>query len=319
MRRNKRLKMASMRWAPLILVGCADPPAPSVLRLALGSHWTIDPDSLCGSQDCGFDDVDQLDDVLIEDSGVVGVAEMGSSTFTLEALSTGSSMVTVIGLDHAGVRIERLAQTFVSSVSLFDFEVQCSVYEPSKAPWIFPPSSEIYVEWGMWDSAENALSGEPNFDLGGAVNSELDEESQDGLWVLPEEVGSIEVTSPLFDSSIATLKVHEEGGFDAFETEWWPDEELEIGDVKQLRTAMLVEGQRACLDSEERQAEVLTPETCSFSRDEPVLEIEDDTPTIWVMGHAEGVCTIRIAVPAHGFSETLSIDVINPSVDPEGE
>jgi hypothetical protein len=32
-----------------------------------------------------------------------------------------------------------------------------------------------------------------------------------------------------------------------------------------------------------------------------------------VYGHEEGECTIEVSVPAYGFSETVSIDVITPS------
>jgi hypothetical protein len=300
----------------MFLAGCIGPGSAQDLYLALHGRWTVDPDTLCESVACGFDEVDEVREVIPEVAGVVEVIEVGPTTFTLEAIAAGDTLVTVSGLDRGSDLVERYAHAIVRPVSAFPMGLRCDTMEPSDDPWILPPGAEVFAQWNMWDTDYNTLLAEPAFEAEGVVLSELDAEHRDVIFTMPEQAAEIDLTSALYDGVITSFSVHEDGGYDGFEANFWPETPIEIGLAKRVQTAMLVDGLRACADPVERVASISTPGTCSFASGASLSEIDEQGASLYVFGLAEGTCTVEVAVPVHGSSVELSMDVI-PAQEPE--
>jgi hypothetical protein len=300
----------------MFLCGCTGPGSAQDLYLALHGQWTVDPDTLCDSVACSFDEVDEVREVIPEVAGVVEVIEVGPTTFTLEATAIGDTLLTVSGLDQGSDLVERYANAIVRQVSAFPIGLRCDVMEPADAPWVLPPGAEVFAQWNMWDTDYNTLLGVPLFEAQGVEQSELDAEHQDVIFTMPEQAAEVELTSPLYDGVIAELSVHEVAGYDGFDADFWPETPIEIGQAKRVETAMLVGGLRACTDAVERVASISTPGTCSFADGASLAEIDEQAHSLYVYGLAEGPCALEVSVPAHGFSVELSMDV-TPVQEPD--
>ena len=296
------------------LVGCIGPSTAPELNLALHGEWSVDPDSLCEHLGCKPNAVDEIREVFAQVGGVVEITDVAPTTFRVKGLAEAETLVTV-GLDDGHDVVERYAQMIVRPVSRFDFSPRCAVSEPSTDPWLVPGDSELYVRWGLSDLDGHRLLGDPNFDFSKLQASELDVARRDVTLTVPQTAGSYDITSPLVDQPVATVEVYEPEDFNGLEIEWWPETPVKVQEARNLWTGMLVNGQRACQDRVVRVADVLTPETCSLGSASLILTIEQDHPDFLVYGLADGVCTIQVTTPEHGFSETTSIDIYGLDAD----
>ncbi len=295
---------------PIILTGCIGPGSAQDLYLALHGQWTVDPDTLCDSLACGLDEVDEIREVLPEVSGVVEVVEVGPTTFTLEGVAQGDTLVTISGIDRGSDIVERYAEVIVRPVSQFAFGLRCDTMDYGEDPWVLPTGAEVFAQWSSWDTDYNDLWAFPEFEAQGVEQSALDAEDRNVTLTMPDEAGEIALTSPIFDGTVATFLVHEDGAHEAFEADFWPETPLEIGSSKRVETALLVQGHRACIDQVERTATISTPETCSFATDYSLSEVDEQDSSVLVYGLAEGECGLEVSVPSYGWSEQLTVDVI---------
>lgn len=289
--------------------GCvgAGPGSAQPLSLALGATTTLDPDALCPS--CA-DEVDEIRDVVVEVPGVLEIVDIGPARITVRGAAEGDSLLTISGLDDGVDVVERYAEVTVSPVHTLAFSPRCDPYEPADDPYLLPAGSELTAFWFLYDTDFVSLEGDPEFDLGMLGARSVDVERKSLVIEAPDTLGTSEITSPLWDAVVATIEVFDPSAYDgiAFHDPFALTVELDDDPATLVRTAMLVGGERTCVDEVERLAETLTPTICGVGGDADTATSAGSLLT--VTGRAVGTCTVRVSAPAYGFSAETDVAVV---------
>ena len=299
-----------MRLIVLITVSACTEEVPIVpeIRIVDGGTWTIDPDSVCAESDCELDRYTEIDDVSLVGNSIELIS-VEKETFTIKGLDLGGTRVLLSGQDREGEFLERELKVSVIALAEMNLRLHCDTSAPNQTPWLLAPESEVYIEWSLLDADSRDLFALPNFDFGQAEAIEIDQEGQSGILRMPKMPVAFEVVSELMENPLAHLEVHEPNFFDGFALDWADDLPLALNGVKRIETALMVDGFRVCLDEEEREAEITTPDTCSFSEEESVFSVSQQGPDIRVFGTSEGRCSVNLEVPAHGLSGSVEVEV----------
>jgi len=295
----------------LLLSSCVSPGTAPEFFLAEQGQWTVDPDSLCDSLPCRFDEVDEIVGIYPEVEGVVEVSELSPTLFTLKALTAGDTLVAISGLDSGRDLVERYMRVTVAAVNKFKFGIECDAQEPAMDPWILPTDSEVSVRWNMWDVSSNPLQAWPEFIAEGITFIEENQSNRSMVFLLPDEEGEIDVGSPLSPGPVASLQVVSKEQFTEFEAYFWPDTPLPINQSRRMKSAPSVDGHRVCVDPLQRIATITTPDVCSFRLGGHLLEAEDSGDHLDVMGTAPGLCSVEVSVPELEWTETISLSIVN--------
>ena len=298
-------------------LGCSDEPMDlEELYMATGASWTVESSAICASFGCGLN---AITSVTPGSSSVVEVTDIGDSDFTLRALSEGETTVNVVGTQGSKSGQSMDFRLLSRLVDVLDFETQCNVLQPSEAPFWLPTDAEVTIRWEMFDALGTELSGDPGFDVGDLMLTPSDVDDNEALLTMPDTVVNVDIASPLMTDSVASFGTFAVDAPDGFDLEWATPEPLDLGEIAQVSTALLVDRQRICQDTAMRAVRILTPEICSFAKEDWVEEIEQDSPIVRVFSRELGVCTVEVSVPDFGWTESLSVEIVTPTVDPGGE
>ena len=295
----------------LYFLACVSPYyAPEVFLAEKGKH-TFDPNDHCDSN-CPFDEVDEIVDVIPEVDGVVSVVSLLPTTFTLEGLVSGDTMLSIAGLDNGTNLVERYMHMIVTPAHKLNLGLGCDTMYPSEDPWVLPINSEVFAKWVIYDTANNQLYGLPEFEALGVTQSELDHDNNDVVFTMPDYAGEIALTSPLLSDEVAIFKVVSDDHYDGFEADFWPDQPVETGTSRRIETALLVDGHRTCIDNVLRVVTTMTPDICVLSGEKTVLNVEGSGGIMNVVGKSAGECRLVVSMPGFGWSTKLQTTVEDP-------
>ncbi|MBM76300.1 MAG: hypothetical protein CMK59_12925 [Proteobacteria bacterium] len=296
-----------MMW--MFLLACVQPKSAQDFYLAEHGVWTFDPNDLCDSTSCRFDEVDEILDVVPEVEGVVEVVSIDPTLFTLRSLVVGDTLVSISGFDNGSDLVERYANIIVTPVHKFRMGLSCDVQEPSQEPWVIPVGTDVFAKWTTWDTSTNDVLGLPEFEAPGVTFSELDVYGQDVILKMPDEAGDIELTSPLFTEPVALFQVVTEEQYNGFDAYFWPDTSWPLEDTRRIETAVLVDEQSVCMDQLERIMTIMTPDICGFSDGVSTRTVVGADERVTVYSLSAGSCEVEISVPGLDLIETLAMTI----------
>ena len=135
-----------------LLAACVGPFTAPDMYMAETAEWTFDPDTFCLTLGCGFDEVDEILDVIPEVDGVVEVVSTDPTLFTLHAKTAGDTLVAVSGLAasaeptaaRSGARALSAARAAIAGADVRAVPSRSTVQSPGGRARPDPPAGRIH-------------------------------------------------------------------------------------------------------------------------------------------------------------------------------